>query len=168
MATAVQAVRDWEYEGTLRITGAETLRLYHELREKQGKIPCTEYGVFFAFSKEQFDRGYKGLVSRGLIKDGDRVTAFGSGCYGTREGMKRWTDEAKAIDERIRTECDPLEVYFEEWNNYECCIDFDGDLRAVQRVLELFGLQATSEALKGRRFRPCGEIEAIWDDMQKN
>lgn len=168
MATAVKAERDWDNDGTLRITGATTIGRYRELREKQYNIPADEYGIFWAFSKEQFDRGYKGLIARGLIKDGDKVVAFGAGCYGTREGYHRWVDEANAIDKQISQECDPYEVYLEEWNNHECCIDGDGDLRAVQAVLGIFGQPYTSSALEGRRFRPYGEIDDIWEDMHKN
>lgn len=161
MATNVQVKQDWDNDGYLRITGAETLQHYSELCERQHKIPCRDYGVFFAFSQEQFDEGYNDLVKRGLIKDGDKVKRFGGGAFGILGGMKRWMEEAHAIDRQIAEECDPYEVYLYEYNNYECCIDWDGDQRAVERVIRLFGLERTQEALKGRRMRACGTIEAI-------
>lgn len=165
--TKVLVTQDWDNDGFLRITGAETLKLYNELRDQQYKIPVTEYGIFFAFSKEQFDDGYKGLVKRGLIKDGDKIKHFKCGAFGTIEGMMRWMKEANAIEERIRNDCDPYEVYLEEYNNHECCIDLDGDQRAVEAVLRLYGLDRTKQAIYGSRFRKCGEIDAIWERMEK-
>ena len=157
----VQVQQDWNNDGFLRITGAETLVRYSELREKQHHIPVGKYGIFFAFSKEQFEQGYKGLVQRGLINDGDKVFRFGGGAYGTREGMRRRMEEDNAIDEQIRTECDPYEVYLYEYNNFECCIDWDGDQRAVEAVIRLFGYERAKAALQGRRYRACGSIEEI-------
>lgn len=164
MATKVQVQQDWSNDGFLRITGAETLGKYHELLDKQASIPVTEYGVFFAFSNQQFEDGYKGLVKRGLIKDGDKIKHFSNGAFGTLEGMKRWIKEAQAIDEQIRTECDPFEVYLDEYNNHECCIDWDGDDRAVEKVLAIFGLETTIAALTGRRLRACRTIGEIAND----
>ena len=161
MATNVKAVQDWNNDGVLRITGAKTLKQYYALRQQQRDIPANEYGVFFAYSKAQFDYGYKELVRKGFINDGDVVKAFGGGAYGTAEGMKRWMDEAIAIDAQIARECDPYEIYLDEYNNHECCIGFDRDEPAVKRVLELFGLDRTKEAIEGRRFNACGKVEDI-------
>lgn len=163
--TKVQVKQDWDNDGYLRITGAETLKRYSEIREQQHQLPVTEWGIFFAFSQQQFQEGYQGLVKRCLIKDGDKVKSFGGGAFGLAEGMRRWVMEADALDAKIVEECDPYEVYLYEYNNYECCIDFDGDQRAVEAVLRTFGLVRTEEALMGRRFRACGEIFAIYDDM---
>ena len=165
MATNIQVTRDWENDGVLRITGAETLKHYSELKERQHNIPTSDYGIFFAFSTEQFKEGYNNLVKRGLIKDGEKVCGFGAGAYGLKEGMKRWMSEADAIDEQISRECDPFEVYCYEYNNFECCIDYDGDERAVKEVLRLFGLERTREALEGRRMRACSEIDEIHDKV---
>ena len=161
MATNVKVTQDWNNDGFLRISDAETIGRYLELKQCQYNIPAGKYGVFFAFSKDQFDMGYKDLVKRGLIKEGDRVSNFGQGAFGLKEGMKRWMDEAHAIDEQIAAECDPYEVYLEEYNNFECCIDYDGDERAVEEVIRLFGVERATKALYRRRFRKCGEIDAI-------
>ena len=168
MSTKVQVTQDWDNDGFLRITGAETIARYNELRHQQYEIPVKEYGVFFAFSQEQFDEGYKYLVKKGFIKDGEKVKRFGNGAFGTLEGMQRWMREAEAIDEKIRKECDPYEVYLDEYNNHECCIDWDGDDGAVRKVLEIYGLEVTVAAIQGRRFRACGSIEAIYNEMSKN
>lgn len=165
MATKVQVKQDWDNDGFLRISGAETLARYHELLERQRTLPVTEWGIFFAFSNEQFEKGYKGLVKRGLIKDGDKIKRFGHGAFGILDGMRRWTQEAAAIDAQIRTECDPYEVYLDEYNNYECCIDWDGDDRAVEKVLSIFGMKATTAAIYGRRMRANHTIEEIAAQM---
>ena len=163
--TTLQVKQDWNNDGFLRITGARTINHYLELQQRQSEIPVNEYGLFFAFSQEQFDEGYKGLVKRGLIQDGDKVKRFGQGCFGTLEVIKRWMAESSAIDAQIAQECDPYEVYLEEYNNYECCIDWDGDQRAVERVIALFGLERTKEALWGKRFRAHGTIDEIAEGM---
>lgn len=163
MATNVQFKQDWSNDGFLQITGAETLGRYHELLNKQSNIPINEYGVFFAFSDKQFEEGYKGLVKQGFIKDGERIKRFGNGAFGILEGMKRWIREAEAIDEQIRQECDPFEVYLDEYNNYECCIDWDGDDRAVEKVLSIYGLEVTTAALTGRRMRSHHTINDIYN-----
>jgi len=164
---ATQVKQNWENDGVLQITGAETLVRYGELKERQHNIPVREFGIFFAFSNEQFKEGYNDLVKRGLIQDGDRVCGFGAGAYGLRDGMKRWVEEANGLDAKIASECDPYEVYCYEYNNFECCIDYDGDERAVKEVLRLFGLERTQEALQGRRFRECGMIDDIYEQMKK-
>ena len=157
----VKATPNWEYDGALTITGAQTIHHYLELQERQRKIPVNEYGIFFAFDKKQFDQGYNDLVKRGLIQDGEKVKAFGQGCYGTSAALRRWVEEAKAIDNQIAEECDPLEVYYEEYNNFECCLDWDGDERAVEKVLSIFGLERTKEALCNKRFSMCRSIDDI-------
>lgn len=165
--TTLKVTQDWDNDGFLRITGARTIKRYNELTHQQSNIPCNEYGVFFAFSDRQFKEGYRGLVKRGLIKDGDKVRTFGQGCFGVLEGMKRWMAEAAAIDRQIAAECDPYEVYLDEYNNYECCIDWDGDQRAVEKVISLYGIDKTKEALYGKRFRAHGTIEEIANGMNK-
>ena len=157
----VKATPNLEWDGALSITGAQSLRRYRELLEQQRTIPVDKYGIFFAFGKKQFDEGYKDLVNRGLIQEGEKVKNFGNGCYGTFEGIKRWMDEAKAIDNQIAEECDPLEVYYEEYNNFECCLDWDGDRRAVEKVISIYGVDCTRQALDGKRFKAWGTVDAV-------
>lgn len=48
-------------------------------------------GYFFAFSKAQYEQGYKSLVRHGHIKNGDKLDkSFTNGLYGTREGLNRY------------------------------------------------------------------------------
>lgn len=164
----LQVRQDWENDGFLRITGARTIKRYNELNEQQYNLPIDKWGIFFAFDQRQFDEGYKGLVARGLIKDGEKVKSFGNGCFGILEAMKRWMSEVNNIEEKIRQECDPYEVYLEEYNNYECCIDWDGDDRAVEKVLALYGLDRTREAINGKRFRINHTIDQIYESMQRD
>lgn len=166
MATNVQVRQDWNNDGFLRITGAETLQRYSELCQQQNNIPIDKYGVFFAFDQGQFDNGYKGLVKKGFIKEGEKIKSFGQGCFGILDGMKRWMKECRDIDDQIRAECDPYEVYLYEYNNFECCIDWDGDTRAVEKVISLFGA-AGAAALQGRRMRAYETIDAIEENMNK-
>jgi len=163
--TKGHSIRVWQnpdLDYTLSVDGAKTLRRYRELTEQRNSLPVEDYGLFFAFSKAQFDRGFDNLVKRGIIPADGKVIAFGGGTYGTKEAFERWYNECKAIDEKIVAECDPYEVYIEEYNNYECCIDWDGDERAVKLVLDLYGLERTKAALEGNRFRACGSINGIY------
>lgn len=161
--------QDWNNDGFLRITGARTIKRYLQLEYEQAtNLPINKWGLFFAFSQEQFEVGYKDLLKRGLIAEGEKVKNFGNGCFGTVEAMKRWAKEITAIEDQIRAECDPYEVYLEEYNNYECCIDWDGDERAVEKVLSIFGLERTRKAIQGRRFRALSPIEDIAEAMKKN
>ena len=158
-------VRVWQnpdYDGSLSWEGVKTLRRFRELTEKRSQIPVEKYGLFFAFSDDQFKKGYDGLVKRGLITQGGTVKSFGLGVYGTREAFDRWLAECKAIDKQIVAECDPYEVYLEEYNNYECCIDGDGDRRAVMAVVNLFGAETAVKVLRPEvRFRRYGILSDL-------
>lgn len=172
-ATAVRpatlrVTQDWDNDGFLRISGAKTIRRYLDINQQMHKLPVDKWGIFFAFSPDQFKTGYEGLVKRGLIKEGDIIKDFGGGCFGTKEAMTRWSQEVNALEDQIRAECDPYEVYLEEYNNFECCIDWDGDDRAVEKVLSIFGLRRTKDALNGKRFRVCSSIDAIAESMKRN
>ena len=167
--TTLTVRQDWDNDGFLRISGARTISLYLDLMYTQAtNLPVNEWGLFFAFDQRQFEFGYKGLVKRGLIKDGDKIKDFGNGCFGTSEAMKRWAEAINAIEDRIRKECDPYEVYLEEYNNYECCIDWDGDDRAVEKVISIFGVERTRKALEGRRFRAMSTIDMVARSMERN
>lgn len=163
----VQARPNWEWDGALSITGAQTLRIYRELKERKSKIHTDEYGIFFAFSPSQFNQGMKGLISRGLIKEGERVYNYGSGCYGIPGSIEKWTSAADAIDKEIAEKCDPLEVYYEEFNNFECCLGFDGDLPAVKEVITIFGVDVARQVLTdNKRFLRVGDVDQIAEEMK--
>ena len=168
-AETLQVRQDWDNDGFLRISGARTIKRYLDLMYTQAtNLPVNEWGLFFAFDQGQFDFGYKDLVKRGLIKDGDKIKSFGNGCFGTSEAMTRWAEAINAIEDKIRKECDPYEVYLEEYNNFECCIDWDGDDRAVEKVISIFGVERTREAIEGRRFRAYSTIDMVAESMTRN
>ena len=146
--------QDWNNDGYLRISGDRTLRRYSELRQQQYEIPARDYGVFYAFSKEQFHEGYEELIRRGLIRRGEKVESFGAGAYGTADGMRRLLDTIEGINRQIAHECDPLEVYAYEYDNHECHLDADGDQKAVELVVKIFGKRRAEKALQGKRIRP--------------
>ena len=144
--------QDWERDGFLIITGAPTIKRYQELCNEKTSIDTHKLGIFFAFSKEQFSKGYKDLVERGFIKDGDKVCSCFGG-YGKKESFDKYFEIIDSLNEKIKTECDPYEVYLHEFNNYECCISWDGDEEAVRVVIRIFGREVAEEALQGRRKR---------------
>lgn len=41
---------------------------------------------------------------------------------------------------QVAKECDPQEVYFYEFNNYECMYAFDGDEEAIRTIINYFGV----------------------------
>ncbi len=130
--------RDWDCDGLIRMKDAKTVELYVQLRNER---PSYEQ-CFFAFSQERFDEEYQKLVASGQIKNGDKVyyVANITGLYGTKEGLDKVFEFKRAIDERIKNECDPQEVYFYEYNNYECMNREDGDSPAIDVILHIFGV----------------------------
>ena len=60
------------------------------------------------------------------------------------------------IQNRIRTECDPQEVYCYEFNNYESAIAFDEDMDAIRLIAAIWGQETTSRI---KRFSPFYSLE---------
>lgn len=130
--------REWDnsYGGIVMIN-PRTIKRYKELKNSH---PDTgKYGVFFAFSKNQFKEGYDRLVKRGFIEDGDKIQYTRSGMYGTKGCIERFYRYYDTIYAKIKEECDPQEVYFYEYNNHECQISLDGDLDAINIIKEIYG-----------------------------
>ncbi len=155
---AITAVQDWDNDGFLVIKGEGTLKRYSELKEQGNTVSFDKIGVFAAFSNEQFKEGYDRLVKLGHIKDGDKVYHLCGGCYGTKEGYERLAAFYDGIEKIIQSECDPQEVYYYEYNNYECCIAYDGDYDAMKQIILTFGKEAAS---KVKRFRAMYTIDEI-------
>lgn len=60
--------RDWDnYEGGIVMLDPQTIKRYKEVKNQHPN--CDEYGVFFAFSHEQFEKGVAHLKELGFIKD---------------------------------------------------------------------------------------------------
>lgn len=102
---------------------------------------------FWAFSDEQFRQGLRkqGLLE-GFYSGEVKIYSGGAGLYGTKEGLDLYFTDLKEITDATRAEvrekCTPQDVYEVEYDNYECMYDWDGDIRALGRVLHWFGREA--------------------------
>lgn len=129
---------DWEVtEGSVVMLNPQTIRFYQKTKDTHPD--ADEYGIFFAFNREQFDKGYKHLVELGFIKDGDKIQVSGMGAYGTKESLDAFYDFYRNRDKLIPEKCDPQEVYFYEYNNYECMYAWDGDKDAYNTIVDIWG-----------------------------
>ena len=129
---------DWNVtEGSVVMVNPHTINYYKEC--KNAHPNGDKYGVFFAFSREQFDKGYKHLVELGFIQNGDKIQVSDMGAYGTKESLDAFFDFYRNRDKNIPIKCDPQEVYFYEYNNYECMYAGDGDKEAYNEVVRLVG-----------------------------
>jgi hypothetical protein len=88
-----------------------------------------------------------GLYSR-LRKRIDYITYF---------SYKRW-DRIVRLNNAIKRYCDPQEVYYQEYNNHECCYSCVGDAEAIGVVLDIWG-EDIARSLK--RFSDCYTIDEI-------
>lgn len=107
---------------------------YHEYKE----IQPTMKDCFFAFNNEQF---YEGVEKFNL--GGQKICDAGHGLYGTKEGIKNFLDQYEKIEEDIKNNCDPQDVYDYELWNHECSYTND-DTEAIKIVIDIFGDIAAS------------------------
>ncbi len=77
--------RDFDNDGFIVMLNAKTINRYNEIKDQHPD--AEKCGVFWAFSNEQFQRGYKNLVNKGVIKDGDKLCGGPAGIIGTRKGI---------------------------------------------------------------------------------
>lgn len=141
-------------EGELLVSGSKTIERYRELRESDNNKDCYSYGVFFAFSNEQFEEGKR--LAR--INAGEKIFHAGAGLYGTREGIGKYFASFRDTDKIINAECDAQEVYLYEYNNHECMFSFDGDLEAIKIIVSIYGDEVAKTI---HRFRACYEIDDL-------
>lgn len=146
---------DYDRDGVLVYQNARTLKRYNELRNEQIHVDTKKFDVFFAFSTEQFKEG---LASIRPLAEGEKLVRIGAGGFATKDGAKRLDEFYASIDEQIKAECDPQEIYVYEYNNYECCIAWDGDLEAIKIVLSLFGEEA---ARKIKRYNATMTVDNL-------
>lgn len=106
-----------------------------------------ECGVFFAFNNQQFEEGRQELIQNGKIKEGDKICSFPdvNGMFGTKDGITKFLNFYDDREKRISEVCDPQEVYFYEYNNFECMISWDGDEDAYRIVEQTFGKEAAKK-----------------------
>lgn len=157
MATTVKITRDWERDGYLIIENAQTLNHYLELCSE---LNNHEYeGIGFAFTNEQFEHILSKL--RPQLKEGEKIIQFCSGGFATPDGYQKMLTFSNDIHKAIAEECDPQEVYYYEYNNYECCIGYEGDTPAIQKILKLFGEE------KARKIKRYNELMTIDQLLKK-
>lgn len=143
-------------EGAIVMKNAQTLSRYWELYNQH---PSTDgRACWYAFGQDQFDKAVAAKKNAGLLSDNDKVVAGGAGLYGTCEGIRgllQFYDERNKV---IAAECDPQEVYFTEYNNHECMYAWDGDLGAVQVILDIWGKDVAERLV---RFSDCYSVDEI-------
>ncbi len=141
--------RDWDNsEGGVVMLNPRTLDRYREIRDGHPKIE--NYGCFFAFGQEQFDRNLAAAVLSGRIKESDQIVYHPhySGLYGTTKGVSEFLNWYHERDKAIPVECDPQEVYFYEYNNHECMFGWDGDKPAFDLIVAYFGEEVASKIVR--------------------
>lgn len=132
----LQYYRDFDNDGFVVMLNPQTINRYNEIKSQH---PGNEFDVFWAFSNEQFQRGYKNLVNKGVIKAGDKLCGGPAGMIGTRSGIRGILEFYDKRDKQISQECDAQEVYFYEYNNHECCYGWEGDAPAYELIVDYFG-----------------------------
>lgn len=142
----LQCYRNWECEGAIRMLNAKTIGRYEQLRNMHPDPD--NYGVWFAFSKQQYEKNKRHAIDTGMITEQDEIVQSPSGLFGTRKGIEGFLGYYDAINKMIAEECDPQEVYFYEYNNHECMIDWDGDKAAYDLVVSLFGRKIAEGVLR--------------------
>lgn len=149
--------RDWDNtEGGIVMLNPQTIKRYKEIQNQHPD--CDDYGVWFAFNREQYDKGFNHVKLIGKIDENSKIQYCSSGLYGTHEGITAFFDFYENRDNKITEECDPQEVYFYEYNNHECMYDWDGDREALKLIIEYFGVEA-AKAIK--RYNAAKTIEQI-------
>ena len=141
--------------GVLDYRNAHTLKRYRELCNERSKVDVKKYDCFFAFSDRQFAEGMKTIRP---LREGEKLVSIGAGGYGTKDGVKRLYEFYDSIDDKIRSECNPQEVYVYEYNNHECCIDWDGDLNAIRIIASVWGDDVARTIHRKNGFYPIDRL----------
>ena len=133
MATTCTVERNWDCDGMLTIQNDQTLKTYQAIRKEQYEHVHPETCWEFSDIKKVFAK------LKPLMKEGEKIIQFANGGFATPKGWEMMKAFWKSIDERIRTECDPQEVYYYEYNNHESAINFEGDTDAIQIIIDIWG-----------------------------
>lgn len=134
--------QDLDNDGMLSCQNVKTIKRYKELLDERDSCDLSKFDMFCAFSKRQFEENRKTIRP---LKDGEKYVDFGAGVFGTRDGIEKYLAFSDSIKKRIAEECDPQEVYCYEFNNYECCIAYDGDANAIRLVADYWGWDKARE-----------------------
>lgn len=152
MATTCTISVNWEKDGMLDIHNAQTLDKYEAIRDEQYKHHHPE--VVWEFSD------VKRVLSelKPLLNEGEKIINFTNGGFATPKGLKLMEEYWASIDQRIREECDPQEVYYYEYNNHESCINMEGDTDAIEIILNIYG-EEIARSIK--RYSKCLTIDQL-------
>lgn len=155
--------QDWDrYEGMFAYKNDKTIHHYRELIGEFGtnkKHPAhivmeDPANGFYAFTNEDFEKCYNAMKPH--LKEGEKVISAGGGIYFSPEGLKKYRDALREVENKVREECDPQEVYVHEFNNHECVIDWDGDEKAIEIVKDYFGLEVAKSIKRVCAFHSIG------------
>lgn len=150
--------RDWDkWDGGIRMLNAQTITRYVQINEEHPD--ADKYGVFFAFSREQLAEGIAHLKELGFIKDdSELVRDKNTGAFGTEAGLRSFFNFYKESRAAIPEECDPQEVYFYEYNNYESMYAWDGDLEAIKVIINYWGVDVARNIKRYNAGRSIDDI----------
>lgn len=107
---------------------------YTDLKDEASKHHFEGIDYVFGQSqlKEYFERtGY----TEADIKSG-KLVGDGFGGIGTREAFKARDEWFNQLDERIKAECTPEEIFKHEWWNHEC--GYTGDHETALRITRCY------------------------------
>lgn len=153
----VKITRDWECEGALRIANPKTIKRYRELNQGMQNIDLHELHLFAAFDQKQFDEGKKAAN----IGEDEKVYRLCAGVFGTKEGILSYSKLCTEKENKVKTECDPQEVYVYEYNNHECMFGYDGDEPAIKIVIDIWGAEVAKTI---ERFDAIKSVEELIEE----
>lgn len=149
--------QDWDNDGMITYHNAKTLSEYHRLNEEVRNCDLSKFDMFCAFSKEQFETNRKTIRP---LRDGEKYVSFGAGVFGTRDGIDRYIEFQAERNRLISERCDPQEVYCYEFNNFESCVAYDGDVNAIRLIIDLFGLERAKQVRRFCAFYDLNDLTA--------
>jgi hypothetical protein len=119
---------------------AKSMNSYSQLKNIEPKL----VDCFFAFSKSQYNEG----IIKHNLQDKKIFRADG-GLFGTQEGIAKLFADYEEISKKITENCQPQDVYDNEFDNHECSYVGD-DEEAIKIVVSYFGDEKAKEVK--RRF----------------
>lgn len=95
---------------------------YTDIRDEFSKIKGE--GIEYVFGDKQW-KEY--LERHNLTEEQAKATLVGDGYggIGTKEAFKKRDEAFKVIEDKIRKECNPDDIFSEEWWNHECGLTYD-------------------------------------------
>lgn len=134
---------------------------YFEIRDKFDTRPKPY--MFWAFNKEQFNKGLEKLKSEGWKTDDEKLISIGLGGYTTHRGLKRLDKEIAEHYEEIRSKCDPQAVYEYECGNHESEINAVGDAEALEIIMTIWGDETAKTIKRKHVYLTIEEIKKYWE-----